>query len=300
MKAPRFVSIAGPERPRLAGPASTLALALAMSAVLLAVFPAQSLEYRLATTPEVDPVSLAYLRSWLRAKPDDYFLRLVFARQELQKGDLDAVVSTLHPLLMASDADPGQRTEAELLLLDTRERQLWRTGPGTPAFAAARQAYLVQLRQVAEDYEWPNARLQNFADGAYALGDVALGRELYLHLIRSDPANSFGRVDRLVQMDVANGNYQDAAALSFWILPYTRDLNQRRQYFLGGLKILVSGNRVNEAIDASEAKMGPLVNDPQTLIYVIQIALAGQRPDVAARYTARLLQQRVAFGEGGG
>jgi hypothetical protein len=299
MKAARFVSIAAPERQRLAAPAKTLALGLAMAMALLAVFPAQSLEHRLATTVEVDPVSLAYLRAWLRAKPDDYYLRLVLARQEMHEGDLDKVESTLSPLLHAVDVESRERSDAEVLMLSVREQQLWRTAQASPAYADARHAYLLQLRQISS-YAWPRTTLGKFADTAFALGDNALGRELYLRLIKDSPTSSFDKLDRVVQVDLADGHYREAATLCFWALPYTQGLDQRRQYFLNGLRILTSGNLLRDAIAASETRIGALADDPQTLMYVVHLALAGQRPDIAARFTSRLLKQHVEFGEGVG
>ena len=297
MKVARFVSIAAAERQRLAPPHWLLGFGLMAGLSLLLVFP-QSLESRLASSVRVDPVSLAYLGAWLRAKPDDYPLRLVLAREEMQKGDLQKAVATLGPVL-SGVADADSRLQARELMLALRQRQLWQFRDGTPQYAWARGAYLQQLADLSADTSWTIPRLQQFADSAFALGDSSLGRRLYLRLITSDP-RSLARYDRLEQLDLGEGNYREAASLCFRALPYTHDINQRRQYFLAGLKVLSSGRLLNEAVAAGLNYVGPLENDSQTLTYLVHLALADQRLDVAARLTSRLLQQHVEFGEGVG
>jgi alkyl sulfatase BDS1-like metallo-beta-lactamase superfamily hydrolase len=113
-------------------------------------------------------------------------------------------------------------------------------------------------------------------------------------MISDDPRASFDLLDRLVMMDTSEGNYRHAAAVYFNILPYTTDVDQRRRFFLAGLHVLRSGNLLNEAIQAGESYAGPLAEDPQTLTYRVNLALANGRTDVAA--SLALLVRTVTSG----
>lgn len=299
MKASRFASTAARERPRFASPGQILGFGFAMTLALLAVFPDQSLERRLESSAYGDSVSLAYLGAWLRAKPDDYHLRLVLARRQIQQGELVQAESTLKPMLTASEVEGYDRAEAELMILEVREQQMWRLKPDSESFAIARSAYLAQLRVVTR-YSWESARMEEFARQAMALGDTRLGRDLYFKLIKDNPYHSLAWYERIAQIDLAEGQYEAAANIYFSALPYTVDMQQRRQYFLAGLKILQSGNLMKEAIAAGDAYVGPLVDDRESLLYLIRLALASNRSDIAEKYVSRLLRQRVSAKEGAG
>lgn len=297
MKASRFASTAAPDRPRFASPGQILGFGLVVVLALLAVFPDQSLERRLESTAYGDSISLAYLGAWLRAKPDDHHLRLVLARRQIQQGEWRQAEASLTPLLASGEVEGYDRAEAELMLLDLREQQMWRQPPDSPGFAEAKAVFLKQL-EVSTDYGWEASRLEAFANQAMALGDTKLGRRLYVRLLKDNPYHSLGWYERIARLDLAEGNYREAANIYFRALPYTLDMEQRRQYLLTGLKILQSGNLLREAVAAGEAHLGPLGNDSQTLLYLIRLALASNRPDLAEKYVARLLKQRVSAKEG--
>lgn len=299
MKASRFASTAAHERARFASPGQILGFGLIVLLALLAVFPDQSLERRLESSAYGGSVSLAYLGAWLRAKPDDNHLRLVLARRQIQQGELVLAEATLQPIFRAPEVEGYDRAEAALMVLEVREQQMWRLKPGTDAFATARSAYLGQLRQVTA-YSWESARMEGFAHQAIALGDFDLGRDLYLRLIRDNPYHSLAWYERIAQMDLAAGHYEAAANIYFAALPYTVDRAQRRQYYLTGLRILQSGNLLREAVASGQAYLGPLEDDRDSLLYLIRLALASNRPDVAEKYVSRLLRQRLSAKEGAG
>ncbi len=293
MKVSRFASTAAPERPRLASPGQILGFGLMVCLALLAVFPGQDLERRLENSAYGDSISMSYLGAWLRAKPDDHHLRLILARRLVQQGQPEAAEASLAPLLAGQDLQGHERAEAELMVLELRERQLWRETAAGPAQQAAKAAYLAQLRRVTA-YRWEVARLEGFAQQAMDLGDTVLGRELYIQLVRDNPYHSLPFLERIARLDLAQGRYREAAAIYFHALPYTADLAQRRRFFLAGLRVLQSGNLLGEALAAGRQHLGPLGQDSQTLTVLVRLALAGRRPDLAEHYVARLLRQRVS------
>lgn len=300
MTAARYVLTAAPERQRFASPGRILGFGLTVAVALYSVFPSHTLEDRLASAvPYNDQVTQAYLNAWLRAKPDDNYVRLMLARHEMQIGHADQAQATLQPLLASNALGGYDRAEAGLMLLDILEQRLWKNPRGTPGYPQARAAYLDQIRAIA-GYGWENTRIQRFADQAFALNDAALGRELYLKMIHDNPYTSLNRIDRLAQLDLSDGNYREAASLYFTALPLARSDDERRRFYVEGLSVLRSGNLMPEAINASQVYMGPYAEDSATLTFLVRLALAGHRPDIAAKFASRLVRQRVSFGEGVG
>jgi hypothetical protein len=296
MKVSRFVSNVAPERQRFASPLQAAGFGLIAMLALVAVFPAHSLQDRLQSSARVDAVSMAYLGAWLHAKPDDYSLRLVLARHHLQSGELADSERVLAPLLAATVVDPDMQKEAAVLLLDIRQRQLWNAGVQDSTYASVRNRYLGQLRRVAA-ITVDRERLRKFADIGFVMGDRTLGRDIYQRLINDEPTASFDLVERLVQVDIAAGDYRSAASRYFSMLPYADSVEKRRQYLLAGLRTLQSGNLLREAIAAGQLYGGPLANDSQTLVYLVNLALADGRTDIASSLAARLLRQRLTTGK---
>lgn len=294
MKASRFVSNVGPERQRFASPLQAIGFGAAVTLILVAAFPAHSLQDRLRSSVKVDAVGMAYLGAWMHAKPDDYPLRLVLAQHHLRIGNLADGERILAPLLASASADPGMKNQAELLLLDIRQRQLW--SADSRDYPGIRSLYLDQLHHMAA-ITADRLQLRAFAEAGFAMGDRPFGEAVYLRLIREDPAASFGLVDRLVQMDIVDGEYRRAASVYFSMLPYAGSVDDRRRYLLAGLRVLQSGNLLGEAIAAGQFYGGPLADDSQTLVYLVNLALADGRTDVASTLAARLLRQHIMSGK---
>jgi thioredoxin-like negative regulator of GroEL len=293
-KAPRYVSTAAPERARFAPVILTLSLSCLMIVALVIVYPAHSLQDRLESSVKVDAVSMAYLGAWLHAMPDDYSLRMVLARHELRAGDLEQAQSSLGPVISAAHVPGPEHLAAELLLLDILERRLWSADASSPLYPMLHTSCLRQLRLVAA-LPSEQTRLPEFAKTALALGDFGLGRELYARMIHAQPGSHPELIQELARINLMTGDYANAADAYFDALPFTSDIDQRRQFFLAGLRILQSGNLLTRAVTASQTYVGPLTDDRQTLTYLVGLALADHRADVAAHFAARLLKQRVNF-----
>lgn len=297
MKVTRFASTADLNPPRFAPKVQILGFGFAVGLVLLTAFNGQHLVKRMADSHANDAVSLAYLRIWIRAKPDAYHLRLVLARHELSQGNLQLAEDAVAPILSASDVDHDDLIDAQTLMLDINKQEMWRLKPNTPAYIRAQAQYLKQLRKIAS-YHWDLSHLQSFAQEATILGDSQLSHDLYTSLIKNHPCSNLSWYDIVARADLGNGHYGKAAHTYFLASSCTKDPVQQRTYVLTGLKALQSGNRLNDAIQASENYSALLLNDPKALMFLAKLALASNRPDLAEKYISRLLQQRITTTQG--
>ncbi len=293
MSLPRSGFPAAPERLRFATTGQILGFGLMTSLIFMVIYPEQSLQRHLERSAHTDNVSIAYLLAWLRAKPDDHYLRLLLAQRFFDKGQISESRKTLAPIFKITILDKKLRSKAEMLLLDILERQMWLFRPNTPEFLHAQRNYLQQLRKISH-YQWPIERLETFAKNAFAFGDTALAKELYYQLIYSAPAINLQWFDRIAQLYLAEGHYRAAARILFQAMPHSTSLQQRRSYFLSGVKALQSGNLLPDAVAAGQTYIGVFINDPAILEFLARLALAANRPDLAEQYVALLLKQRIS------
>lgn len=288
----RSNSVAVPERGRFMPAGQILLFGLLVLVALAAVFPGKRLQERLEGSSYSDPLSLAYLAAWLRAQPEQAHLRLVMARRQLGDGAMDAAERTLQPLLQPLAQGSPVRAEAELLQHDILFRRLWQQAPGSPAFMAARQAFLVELTRM-QAYEWTPAQLQKFASEAGSLDASDLAQSWLQRLLKVAPERETGIRAELAAMALGRGHYRDAAENYFLAMQHARTLDERRHYFMSGVSALQSGNLLPEAVAAAQLHSPPLGDDPATLEYLVRLMRAANRLDLAQVYMARLLKQRV-------
>ncbi|WP_414056658.1 hypothetical protein, partial [Staphylococcus aureus] len=103
------------------------------------------------------------------------------------------------------------------------------------------------------------------------------------------------------------GEYRAAAAANFAAQATATSLDEQRRYFIAGLKALQSGNLLDDAMTEAQRRVGPLIDDTETLRFLTRLAMACNRPDLADQYARRLLrlsryqaQERVALASGVG
>lgn len=269
-----------------------LLFGLLVLGVLLAVFPGQRLQRHLDSSAFSDPLSIAYLEAWMQAEPDNARLRLILVRRQTVEGNLEAAASTLRPLLADRDADGYYLNDAQALQLDILLQALWREKPETPAYAQARVAVLRQLERMA-DLSWDPDQTEVFAQQAIALNAPDQAMLFLQRLLETQPYESARVQNDIARLQLAQGRYRDAAATHFLAMQAAGSTEQRRQQFIAGLKVLQSGNLLDDAMAAAQAHWQPLADDAETLEFLARLARSANRLDLAQMYVSRLLRQRV-------
>jgi hypothetical protein len=69
-----------------------------------------------------------------------------------------------------------------------------------------------------------------------------------------------------------------------------KNLYEQRTLFLQALQTLQAGNLLDEALAEAERHGGKLLDDAEVLRYLTRLALAANKPDIAAKYVERLLK----------
>lgn len=249
---------------------------LMVLAVLVSLFPGTGMVPRSVVRPAASDVS----KPGSRGPP--------MTETMAPQGELLAALAKARHML----ADPREnvRRQARLIELEILRRQAYVHFPGTPERAAAIRNLIIRLREAAT-IEFSATQYQYLADLARELDQTSLYVELCRKLAKRDPASASRWFAKAAQAALREGNYRDAAALYFDAQANAKALPEQREYYLLGLRALQSGNLLADALEAARAHLPGLEHDRRTLIFLVKLALAAARPDVAERYVRMLMQQ---------
>ncbi len=274
-------------RPRIAPPWLVLLLAAVVLLTYYATWPREGLRERIASTTGPSELGVAYLEAWLRVQPDNGDLLETLGAQYAQLGrraDAERIAARM-------DALPDARLHraATLLRLNVDEQQAFSFPPGDPRRASALAALRTRLAAVAGD-AWDNADLAVLAGYAVALDAPALATQLYERLARQDAPNRSRWNAEVAKYGLWAGDYRRAAAAWFSLQADATTRAAQRRCFIAGVRALQAGNLLDEALQAADAHIGTLADDRDTLIVLLNLARAAQRPDLVDRYAKTLLR----------
>ncbi|MCL6469220.1 MAG: signal peptidase, partial [Ralstonia sp.] len=271
---------------------------------LALMFPRERLEARLLEGGKVDALSVAYLEAWLRVRPNDGEFLSVLGAQYVRTGRLaeaEAMVARMRAL-----HDKTLDREALLLDIAIREQRAYALQPNDPQ----RAAMLVDLRGLlkqALDYRWTAAELEMLGAKSRGLDQGAIAIQFYQRLAKQDVARATQWQARTAEIALGVGEYRAAAAANFAAQATATSRDEQRRYFIAGLKALQAGNLLDDAMTEAQRRVGPLIDDTETLRFLTRLAMACNRPDLADQYARRLLrlsryqaQERVALASGVG
>ncbi|RZT36431.1 tetratricopeptide repeat protein [Cupriavidus agavae] len=296
MSSNKSKSAAAPERERLLPPALVLTFTAMVGVGLALMFPRETLRERLLGQGRtVDGLTVAYLEAWSRVAPNDTSFMSVLAEQYARSGRLDDAEAMLERMLAVQGQDlTGQilRTKIEIT-----QQRAYAAQPDTPE-RAERLAHMKDLLRQATAADamkrWTLADLQALATQARQIGDADAANVLYRTLAQRDAAKADFYNRQLATIALAGGNYRDSAQALFDAQSRAKNLYEQRTMYLQALQTLQAGNLLDEALVQAERHGGKLLDDAEVLRFLTRLALAANRPDIAAKYVERLLKLSAA------
>lgn len=293
-----FKSSAPPaERPILAPAWQIVLLAALVGGGLVLLYPRQALERRLAALEDGTDVALsaAYLVNLLRSDPNNTRLRLLLAHQQTTLGELPQARNTLRPL--AQSTDPNVQRNLLWAQWEIIHAQYLRTPEEKEEQRATlREEVKRQLRNLAAQ-DWPVDRQVQLGSWAAQYEDRVTTAQTHRELAEqeSDPERASQLYERAAREALAISDYDACAELYLHARRTTSDPERSKAYFHAAVDALQSANRPGDALALAEREIGPLIDDPATLVRIINLARAAARPDVADRYVRKLLRIALAL-----
>jgi hypothetical protein len=289
-----YRSAALDERLRLFTGPSIAGFFAAMCVALWLALPGASLSERLAQSGRGDPLTVAYLRAWLAAEPGDLPLHLSLARRHLGLGDWDRAMAAL--AVPIERGDPALRREAQWLKLEVLEQRAFAAPVGSEARTEAWSAMRAQLRVLAglEAGRTPDpVVLEALSRRAHAAGDGELALELIdLRARALAPAGTApdAWLARLAGEAESLGAPLDAARLRWRAFDAARDEAARRAHFFAAVRLMQSADRTAQALDDAIARFDRLQPDTGLWRFMVRLAMAAGRPDLADRFAREMLR----------
>lgn len=292
MSSNKSKSAAAPERERLLPPALVLTFTAMVGVGLALMFPRETLRERLLGQGRtVDGLTVAYLEAWSRVAPNDTGFMGVLAEQYARSGRLEDAEHMLERMLAVQGQDlTGQILRTRIEITQQRAYAAQPESPERAERLALMKDLLKQATAANVMRSWSLADLQTLATQSRQIGDADAAAILYRTLGTRDPANAEFYNKQLAGIALAGGNYRDSAQALFDAQARSKNLYEQRTLFLQALQTLQSGNLLDEALVQAERRGGKLLDDPEVLRYLTRLALAANKPDVAAKYVERLLK----------
>lgn len=257
---------------------------------LLLVYPHKALDARLAASEQHssnDPLTLEYLKVFLRADPDNHALRIPLAKRFVLRGLYAEAREVLSPI--RSQHDQPLHTQAEWLELSIREQELYAVKADSPLYAKLLARNLAQQRLLfSHSISVPELIL--LGQKALAVNNRVLASKIFQRVALLPLALTEEVYADAAATILGVGDYQSSADLYFLAMRSSHDFAQKRIYYMQGLRTLQSASLFDAAIMAADRYL-PLFNqDTETLMFLARLAQSANRPDAAARYAQLFLR----------
>ncbi len=277
------------ERPRLIAPHLLLGIGAMVVVLLALLYPYRELvEYSLNAT-RGDTLTVAYLRNLLRTDPGNPELRLALVRQSLARRDYVGARASLAPLL-AELPTGAAGTEARWVEWTLFESEMQAARPGSARRFELEAELPERLRRAVSIEGLSDNNRMALVERALTYGQAVLALDM-LSAFSRDGRRRDPRIYRLAATELlGHGEYEAAARLQLLARAAEPDAAVRRQLFLQAIRTLQSGNHLALALETAERELGELAEDTEVLYYLVTLARAANRPDIAARYARAMLK----------
>lgn len=257
----------------------------------------------LRLAPQLDD-SEAYLTAWetIATNPTNVSPGLEQGRRALfteymNIGHWDSALDIADKLTLSTDA--AVRQYGVLLRAQAREQIAYQFLPEDPRRAAETIRFIDAIND-ATNYVWDIPTMKWFAQKAREVGNHEVTIDFYQKLALAEPDQSSRWLSMLGDAQVQQESYEAAAQAYFAAQQAAPTLDEKRHYFLTALKTLVAANQIDQACSEGEQHVGELIQDPETLRYLLDIARQANRTALIARYARALINVPLKGGSHSG
>jgi hypothetical protein len=254
---------------------------------LVVVYPHDDRQARSLSSAPPSELSVAYLEAWLRLEPDSPEYLGSLGAQYLKMGRSTAALNTAQKLKRIRGDESAHR---HALLLDVQAAE--QIAYQTPPHELERRVYMARFvgaLDAASHLRWEVTVMESLADKALRAGAHGAMLNFYKKLAAYDTARSPRWQEKIAVAALSTQAYDDAASAYFAAFDASRTLDDKRNSFIRALKVLQSANQVGRACEEGARRIGPLAQDRDTVKFMLELARAGNRSDLVARYGRALM-----------
>lgn len=273
-------------RVKLAARWILIPIVLATAFGMIWLFPREAVTRQQALEQKNDPIATDYLRGILKQHPEDIDVRSELVQRALASGNTSFAQELLAPLL---DTASPHRLRATVLMADIQEQLLGRMDNGTTEYRRTEDALRSILSSLLAsenlnkiDPEWLLAKARRHLPEKIIV--------IYQLLAKSTPGRAPYWFEREAKEELAAGHHHAAAEAYFQAQRASTNPDNRRYYFLEGLKTLQSGLLFKEALAEAKQQEAAWRTDREIMFYLAKLARAAGDNQSAEHYVRLLLQ----------
>lgn len=259
-----------------------------VSLTFFILFPRHLLE----KTLEVDqpsPAVLNYLQAFRDIYPKDTQINLNIVEQEINLGLLKQARENIAHIKNNGN-ETNSNTTNQLHWMDYLiiRYKAYHTKPTTSVHIF----YLRQLRHMTTELASTPLKAQQLkilAQDSLAVAQASTALKIYNHLFDINALTTSDELAEGASIAMQNNAHRDSA--KFYKAAYIKASNalEKKYYALEVIKVLWAGNLLQEALSYAQTLPESVINDQETLLYLSQLAIAANRPDIAEDYAVKAL-----------
>lgn len=277
-----------------------LLIIIILAVALLVIFnPEEKSLTNSAANQGANEVTLRYLENLLVNSPNDKSIKLKIIEQHIGLGNLKTAAEQLRPFLLLPRTNKYywqaqwliyQLTYAnaiEILRKQQKDQKVLKI-----VFPLqTKERLLTQMKQLSNAPLSP-VQLAIIAKRSLEMENPTMAKDIYQRLAKIKPPKDPKVLDNYAKVAIYASAYEIAADYYFQAQQYSRNLNDKRKYFLLALQSLLYGDKAKQAIAIAPKKIGKLKNDKEVLTYLARLALGGQQPKIALMYIKQVLYEK--------
>jgi hypothetical protein len=286
------------KRERFATPFVAMGIFFFFMMLLYLLFPEHRLLEVISGSNGTDAATVRYLEAILRVRPNDSTLRMRLAGDLVKTGAPHMALAALTGFRKTSSA------AEQHAILDIRYKALKQILALSQSESDDRGHYLKEFSVTAMQLAGPDAKewqLRQFADDTRKAGDLKLSLSFSQRADRiASTTGSFGSTTGgdPFSAALAARDYRKAAIICFREMKTARTIDQRRELFFKGVRVLQSGNLPVEAFETGERHIDGLTDDRDTLVFMTRAGLSAGKPERAQHLIKRALKMKEARRQG--
>lgn len=253
---------------------------------LLCLLYPQDLLQKVLAQEKPSAVALSYLQSFRKTNQQNPQFMLALIQQEIGMGQLHQ--AQIDMALLKKTATPEQATDLQWLEYLMLRGKTYKTKINTPI----RIAYLRQLRDMGEQLSkaaLKPSQLKDLALDSLWLGKPDVSLAIYNKLMANKQLSTADEFALGGNIAMQNNAQKDSSKFYWAAYQVAKNPKKQKEYALAAIKALWAGNYVKEATALADQLPISLIKDRDTLLYLSQLALAANQPEIAEKYALQAL-----------
>jgi hypothetical protein len=275
-----------PIRERFAANSRILLFTAGVLILLILFFPKDDILEFVTQHDRPSMVTENYIQNLLDIYPDNSHLRLLLIKQEVGLAQYNDALQHLDAV--SDNAQAHVAAEVKWLRYLILRNQTFMV-PANTAKRFEKEKQLSEHLQSLHDLTLSRHQRTVLARDAIYLKKVSLAKSFYQYAIAGDKKLSASEYAELAEVGVLVGDFTQAASFYMQAKSQSTTRLAKREYFIKALTLLQENERYKQAIQFAQQYLGSLKNDAKTLRFLVKLALASNRPDLAQDYVKRAL-----------